>query len=276
MATMTSTEYPMQKSGFSRFAQAYGRHSTAYSRMLAFAVVLLAWELVYRSGMVSPLFLSSPSLIFGGLVEAFVSGSIWPHLASSARIATLGYLASLAIGIPIGLLMGRVKIVREVLEPFIMGLYSSPTVAFLPLLVIWLGIGLLSKVALVVFGAIFVLIINTQAGVQSVDRKLIETARSFMASEFDVLRTTILPGALPFIITGMRLAIGRTLIMVVVAELYASTAGIGYLIFQAGAMYDTTTIFMGVVILSTTGIFANSLLRVLERKLAPWSTIDGN
>jgi ABC-type nitrate/sulfonate/bicarbonate transport system permease component len=166
--------------------------------------------------------------------------------------------------------MGRIRLVRDTLEPFIIAKYSSPTIAFLPLLIIWFGIGVLSKVVLVFLGGVFVIIINTEAGVSNVDRKLVETARSFMASEFQILRKIVLPGSLPFIIAGIRLAVGRILIYVVIAEMFASTQGLGYLIFQAGAMYDTTLIFVGVTILATTGIIMNSLLRLLEQKIAPW------
>ena len=151
-----------------------------------------------------------------------------------------------------------------------MAKYSSPTVAFLPLLIIWLGIGIWSKVALVFLGGVFVIIINTEAGVANVDKRLIETARSFTANEGEILLKIVAPSALPFIIASMRLAIGRVLIMVVVAELYASTAGLGYLIFQAGAMYDTAMIFVGVVILAASGIVFNSFLRSMERRIAPW------
>jgi ABC-type nitrate/sulfonate/bicarbonate transport system permease component len=247
------------------------RHKTTLTRTLAIALFLLAWECAYRLGAANPLFFSGPSLIIEGLIKGFVSGSIWPHLAASGEVALLGYILSLLIGIPIGLLMGRSTMARDVLEPFIMAFYSAPTAAFLPLLIIWFGIGLGSKVILVVTGGIFVIIINTQAGVANVDRRLIEIARSFMAGELTILRTVVLPSALPFIFAGMRLAIGRVLIMVVVAELFASNAGVGYLIFQAGAMYDTTSIFIGVIILSLTGVAANSALRALERRLMPWA-----
>jgi ABC-type nitrate/sulfonate/bicarbonate transport system permease component len=250
------------------------KHRTGLTRLLAVTIFFAAWEAAYRLAAANPLFFSSPSLIAEGLYKAFASGSIWPHLAASGEVAILGYVLSLVIGIPIGLLMGRSTLARDVLEPFIMASYSAPTAAFLPLLIIWFGIGLGSKVILVVTGGIFVVIINTQAGVANVDRRLIETARSFMAGEFTILRTVVLPSALPFILAGMRLAIGRVLIMVVVAELFAATAGVGFLIFQAGAMYDTTSIFVGVIILSLTGVTANAALRALERKLMPWADTD--
>src|SRR4029077_5372747 len=156
------------------------------------------------------------------------------------------------------------------LEPYIAAIYASPTVAFLPLMIIWLGIGIPSKVALVFLGCVIIIIVNTEAGVAQVDHRLIETARSFMAREMQILWIIILPAALPFILAGMRLAMGRALLMVVVAEIYASNAGLGYLIFQAGGYYDTAQVFVGVAVLATAGVLLNTTLRLVERKLAPW------
>ena len=246
------------------------RHRTAITRTIAIIIFFGVWEWSVDGGGVNPLFLSSPSLVAQRLIEVFADGSIWPHMAASGEIAFWGFLFSVLIGVPLGTLMGRSRLARDTLEPFIMAKYSSPTVAFLPLLIIWLGIGAPSKIALVFLGAVFVIIINTEVGVSTVDRRLVETARSFTASELQILIKVVAPAALPYIVAGMRLAIGRVLIMVVVAELYAATAGIGYLIFQAGASYDTAMLFVGVVILATTGIVLNSLLRAVERRAAPW------
>lgn len=245
-------------------------HQGKITRTLAVILVLGAWEAVVRSGTVDPLFLSSPYLVAVRLAEMFASGEIWPHILVSTKEAGVGFGLAIAVGIPLGIAMGRRPLLRYTLEPFIMAKYSSPTVAFLPLLIIWLGIGLWSKVALIFLGAVFVLIINTEAGVSSVDRRLIETARSFTASERQILTKIVLPATIPFVIAAMRLAIGRVLIMVVVAELYASTAGLGHLVFQAGAMYDTTLVFVGVIILAVTGIALSELLRLIERRVAPW------
>jgi len=250
--------------------EAWKRHQTLITRLVAIGLVLGTWEWAVSSGAINPLFLSSPSSVLVRLAEVFANGTIWPHILASGEVALWAFALSVGVGVPLGMLMGRVRLARDTLEPFIIAKYSSPTVAFLPILIIWLGIGVMSKVALVFLGGVFVIIINTEAGVSNVDRKLVETARSFMASEFQILRKIVLPGSLPFIIAGIRLAVGRILIYVVIAEMFASTAGLGYLIFQAGAMYDTTMIFVGVTILAATGIVMNSLLRVLEQKIAPW------
>jgi ABC-type nitrate/sulfonate/bicarbonate transport system permease component len=238
---------------------------------IATAVVFFgAWELAERTGVIDPLFFSSPSLIVSRFFEMVADGSIWPHIAASATVIGLGFAAAAVIGVPIGLAMGRSKVVHGTLEPYIAGIYASPTVAFLPLMIIWLGIGIPSKVALVFLGCVIIIIVNTETGVAQVDRRLVETTRSFMANERQILRIVVLPSALPFILAGMRLAMGRALLMVVVAEIYASNAGLGYLIFQAGGYYDTAQVFVGVAILATAGVVLNTGLRSIERKMAPW------
>jgi ABC-type nitrate/sulfonate/bicarbonate transport system permease component len=234
------------------------------------AVFLFAWEAAVRWGGVSPLFLSSPSGVAVRMVKVFADGSIWPNIFATAHVAGWGAFLAVAVGVPIGVLMGRSLFLRDVLEPFIIGVSAAPIVAFLPLLIIWLGIGATSKIALVFIGSVFVIVINTEAGVRQIDRRLVETARSFTATEMQILWKIVFPAALPFIVAGMRLAIARVLIMVVVAEFYAATVGLGYMIFQAGSQYDTTLVFVGVVILAGTGVIVNALLRAAERRIAPW------
>jgi ABC-type nitrate/sulfonate/bicarbonate transport system permease component len=246
------------------------RRRTPLTRTLAALSFLGVWEWSVRAGMVDPLFLSSPTQVAVRIAQVFADGTIYPHLWASGQTAIWGFALSCLVGVPIGVAMGRSVIIRDTLEPFIMAQASVPTVALLPLFIIWLGIGVSARIALVFVGAVFGIVVSTEAGVSNIDRRLIETARSFTASEWAILWKIVLPAAIPYIIAGMRLAIARVLIMVVVAELYASTAGVGYLIFQAGASYDTSMIFVGVVILATAGVLLNTLLRTIERRIAPW------
>jgi ABC-type nitrate/sulfonate/bicarbonate transport system permease component len=243
-------------------------------RFSGLALFFAAWEIASRIGWLDPLFASSPSLIIEKLVDMIADGSIWPHVLASANIAALGFGLSVLVGVPLGLAMGRSKTIRAVLDPFTTALNASPQVAFLPLLIIWLGIGLSSKVALVFLGSFIIMVVNTETGVAQVDRRLVETARSFMANERQILMKIVLPAALPYIIAGMRLGIGRALVMVVVAEIYAATKGLGYLIFQAGGLYDTAQVFVGVVILAAAGVLLNAFLRWLEKRLAPWQHVQ--
>src|SRR5215471_7538666 len=242
----------------------------ALLRFALLVLVLGAWEAASRAGVIDPLFASSPTLIFEKFIEMFADGSIWPHIAASSEVIAMGFGLSVAVGVPMGLVMGRVPLIASTIEPFVAALYASPQVAFLPLLIIWLGIGFSSKVALVFLGSFIIVLINTETGVTQVDPRLIETARSFTERERQIMRMIVLHSALPYIIAGMRLAIGRVFVMVVVAEIYASNKGLGYLIFQAGGMYDTAQVFVGVGILAGAGVAFNAALRVLERWLAPW------
>jgi ABC-type nitrate/sulfonate/bicarbonate transport system permease component len=243
-------------------------------RIATALIVFGTWEAAEHAGLIDPLFFSSPSLIVRRLIGMIADGSIWPHIAASATVVGIGFATAALIGIPIGLAMGQSTVVRGTLEPYIAAIYASPTVAFLPLMIIWLGIGIPSKVALVFLGCVVIVIVNTETGVAQVDQRLVETARSFMANEGQILRIIVLPSALPFILAGMRLAMGRALLMVVVAEIYASNAGLGYLIFQAGGYYDTAQVFVGVAILATAGVLLNTALRSIERRLAPWRIED--
>jgi len=247
------------------------RGRTPVTRAIASVAFLGLWELAVRAGWVDPLFLSSPSQVALRLYQVFADGTIWPHLLASGTTAFWGFAFSCLVGIPIGILMGRSTLIRDTLEPFIMAQASVPTVALLPLFIIWLGIGTSARIALVFTGAVFGIVVSTEAGASNIDKRLIETARSFTATEWEILWKIVIPAAIPYIIAGMRLAIARVLIMVVVAELYASNAGIGYLIFQAGASYDTSMIFVGVVILAGAGVLMNALLRAIERRVAPWT-----
>jgi ABC-type nitrate/sulfonate/bicarbonate transport system permease component len=252
-------------------ARWFGRSSLIYAlRFGALAAFLGVWETASRTGLVDKLFASSPSLIVAKFVEMIGDGSIWPHVAATASVTAAGFGLAVAVGVPVGILMGRSQLINATAEPFVAALYASPQVAFLPLLIIWLGIGFTSKVALVFIGSVIIMIINTETGVAQVDPRLIETARSFTASERQVLTKIVLPAALPIILAGMRLSIGRALVMVVVAEIYASNRGLGYLIFQAGGMYDTAQVFVGVGILAAAGVTLTALLRALEHWLAPW------
>ncbi|HEX5415946.1 MAG TPA: ABC transporter permease, partial [Chloroflexota bacterium] len=242
----------------------------AVSRMVVLTLGLAIWEALADAGSVNALFLTSPSRVVVRLVQLFASGAIWPHLTVSGEEALLGFGLAALIGIPIGVIMGRFPLARSTFEPLVMGIYSAPAVAFLPLLILWLGIGIWSKAVLIFLGTVFALIISSEAGVASVDRRLVETARSFNATEWQIITKITLPSAVPFLLAGFRLAVGRVLIMLVVAEMAGATGGIGYLIFQGGAMYDTSLVFAGVTLLVAVGIAANQALRALERRVASW------
>ena len=231
---------------------------------------LAIWEILGRSGRIDPILLSYPSQIAEKYWQVFfITKEIYPHLLVSTEEALLGFGFSVVIGIIFGLLMGKYEKIHRVLEPFVMAAYSTPNVALLPLFILWLGIGLWSKVLLIFLGGVFAVLVNTEAGVRNTNPRLIETARSFKANERQIFLQIMLPSAVPYILAGIRLAIGRILISVFVAEMYASTKGVGFIITQAGATYDTSLLFAGVFLLTGTGIVLSRLVGIFEkRKLA--------
>ncbi len=228
---------------------------------------LVLWQFVTSAGLIAPIFLASPSAIAEVAYEQFfVSGDIYPHIAVSLTEAFLGFVLAIIVGILFGLAMGRFDGVRHVVEPFVMALYSTPSVALLPLFILWLGIGLWSKVLIVFLGGVFAILVNTMAGVRGTNPRLIETARAFTASETEVFLYIILPAAVPFIAAGIRLAIGRVLISVFVAELYASNQGVGFLITQAGTTYNTPLMLMGILLFTITGMALSQCLSFVEER----------
>jgi ABC-type nitrate/sulfonate/bicarbonate transport system permease component len=231
---------------------------------------LALWQFVTGAGLIEPLFLASPLAIAEvAYQQFFVTGDIYPHIVVSLTEAFIGFAMAIVFGVLFGLAMGRFDRVRDVVEPFVMALYSTPSVALLPLFILWLGIGLWSKVLIVFLGGVFAVLVNTMAGVRNTNPRLIETARAFTASETEVFLYIILPAATPFIVAGIRLAIGRVLISVFVAELYASNQGVGFLITQAGTTYNTSLMLMGILLFTFTGMALSQGLSFIEdRQLA--------
>jgi NitT/TauT family transport system permease protein len=238
---------------------------------VAVAVFLIVWELVGNVlQLINPMFMSSPSLIFKAAVQLFASGEIYNDLYVSGIELFGGYLLAVLVGIPMGILVGWYKRMSYVFDPFINALNATPRVALLPLIIIWLGIGILSKVGIIFLGAVFSILINTRDGVKTTPMNLLNAARSFGASEWMVFKTVVIPSTIPFILTGLRLAVGRALVGVLVGELYAATAGIGFMITVAGATFQTDKVFVGVGIFALCGMIGMELLTKVERRFDKW------
>ena len=238
---------------------------------LAVGIFLIIWELagnVYQ--WINPMFMSAPSLIFKAAVQLFASGEIYHDLYVSGIELLGGYFLAVAVAIPFGIMVGWYKRMSYVFDPFINAMNATPRVALLPLVIIWLGIGILSKVGIIFLGAVFSILINTRDGVKTTPVNLLNAARSFGASEWMVFKTVVIPSTIPFILTGLRLAVGRALVGVLVGELYAATAGIGFMITVAGATFQTDKVFVGVLIFALGGMIGMELLTKLERRFDKW------
>lgn len=238
---------------------------------ISVALFLAAWELVGNTlQLINPMFMSAPSLIWKAAVQLFTSGEIWNDLRVSGIEFAWGYLLSIIVGVPFGIAIGWYKKFAYVCDPFVNAMNATPRVALLPLVIIWLGIGILSKVGIIFLGAVFPLIINTRDGVKTTPYNLLTAARSFGASEWQIFKSVVIPSTVPFILTGLRLAVGRALIGVMVGELYAATAGIGFMITVAGATFQTDKVFVGVLIFAITGMVATEMIDRAERKFDRW------
>lgn len=232
--------------------------------------VLAVWEVAARLGWINPLLLGSPAAVLDAAIAAVAVGTIWPHLWVSLVEFVVGVALSAVIGISIGLLAGWYRRVNYLVDPWLTILYSTPSVALAPLIVIAFGIEVSAKIFVVVLFAVFPVAVNTVAGVQATAGRYLRVARSFNAPQFTVLRTIILPGALPYIATGLRVAGGRALVGIVVAELIAGNEGIGYLLNIAGATLKTGQLFLLVIILGLAGVAYSWLLGKTEERLERW------
>jgi ABC-type nitrate/sulfonate/bicarbonate transport system permease component len=232
---------------------------------------LAVWELVGNVYQwINPLFMSAPSLILKAAIELFRSGEIWNDLYVSGVEFFWGFILSVVVGIPFGIAVGWYKRAAYIFDPFVNAMNATPRVALLPLIIIWLGIDILSKVGIIFLGSVFPLMINTRDGVKTTPVNLLNAAKSFGASQWQIFGSVVLPSTLPFILTGLRLAIGRALIGVFVGELYAATAGIGFMVTVAGATFQTDKVFVGILIFIIVGLIGTNAVDRVERRFDKW------
>jgi ABC-type nitrate/sulfonate/bicarbonate transport system permease component len=249
-----------------RFYQKNENTILAASTALAF---LLLWELLPRLGLVNPFFTSSPSRILAAAQWLFTHG-FWNDIRVSLEEFAIGMGLAVLFSLPIGLALGWYRRMNAMFEPFITVLNATPRVALIPLIILWLGIGIASKIAAVFLGAFFPLVVNVMAGVKTVDETLLKCVRSFGANDRQVFTTLVMPTCVPFYIAGMRLALGRGLVGVVVGEMLASTAGIGHMMTLASSSFQMDKMFVGLILLALFGYLLTELLKRLENKYESW------
>ena len=236
------------------------------------AVVLAVWELLGPK--VDPLFFTYPSAILRAFWTLTVNGELAKYSGESLQILLYGMILAVAVGIPLGVVMARFRPVDWTLDPYINALYATPMVALVPVLVLWLGIRMQAKVVVVFLFAVFPVLINTYQGVRKVDPGFVEVARSFGSSEWRMWRDVMLPWAVPYIAAGIRLAIGRALVGMIIAEFYTSISGLGYMIVRYAHNFQMDRTFVPVILLMLLGVALTAALRRLERRIAPWSRSD--
>jgi NitT/TauT family transport system permease protein len=234
--------------------------------LLAF---LVAWQLA--SGTLIPkMFVSDPISIGTTIAHWIADGSLWNHLATSLVTLLIGYVLGAAIGIVAGFLLGLMRFTDRTLAPFIAAFYGLPKVALLPLFVIFLGIGIESKVALVAVVVAFLLFYNTRDGVRDIDPDLIDSLRLLGATQLEILRKVLFPAALPWIYTGLRVAVGYALTTTVVGEVLSSNRGIGYLIESSAGRFNSAGVFAAVVVLVVLSLIITATLSRMELSSSRW------
>ena len=241
-------------------------------RLASMVTVISAWEFVGRRS--SPLFLPSPTAVVKAGATMIATGELLGALVSSVQTVVIGFLTAAAVGIVLGLLIGRYRVVDAATDWLVNALYATPLVAVIPLVILWLGLGDLAKLFVVTILAVFPVLINTAAGVRNVPQTLIDVSTAFAANERQVFVKIILPSAVPYMMTGLRLGIGRAIIGMVVAEFFTAITGLGALIVKYGNRYDTASMFVPILVLMGLGILLTSLVRRAEEHFAPWRMTD--
>jgi NitT/TauT family transport system permease protein len=248
-------------------------HAATLRGLASLAVVAFLWEIAGRSGR-WPLILAPISDIWARFLQLAGSGELLRHIAVSLNEFIVGFALAAVVGVLLGIVIASSKTAKDFIDPWVSAVYATPTVALAPLLIFVFGIDAASKMAVVFLLAVFPIIINTSTGITSTDQIFIEAARSFSANKLQIFSKVLIPSALPFIVAGLRLGIGRGLVGVVIGEFIGARAGLGYLIFKSSQGFQIDAMWVGVFLLAGTGVLAVSILQRVERRMAPWRQFE--
>lgn len=273
-------------SGSSPLLRHYRRYEHAILGAAFVLLLLLFWEGLARGWWadllqpligdaakalrVRPIFISSPTRVYARLTQMIASGEIWEHLYASGLAFGLGGGLAVLFGIPLGLAVGWYRRLGYAVEPFLTIYNATPQIVFLPLLIIWTGTGLLTRVLIIAMVTFVPLTMSALAAVKTTDPRLLKVAKSFNSSDWRRFRDVILPTSVPFLLSGMRLGVGRAMVGIVVSEIYATTAGIGYLMSVSGASFQTDRVFVGILVIAVWGLLLTWAIYGIERRVEAW------
>ena len=241
-------------------------------RLLSIFVLFLAWE--YFGRRVNPILFTYPTAIIRAFIGLVASGELQSYMKESLLVLLYASILAVVVGVLFGVVMGRFAIVDWATDIYISALYSMPMVAMVPLIVLWFGFKVPAKVIIVFLFMVFPILLNTYQGVKDVDRNLQEVARSFCSTEGQLWRHLIIPSAIPFIVVGVRLAIGRGLVGMIVAEFYTSVTGLGYMIVRYANAFETDKLFVPIVVVMVLGVGLMGLAKWVEGRIAPWRNFE--
>ena len=237
---------------------------------LSVVIVIGAWQACWSMGLISPLFFSSPSAIVKQFRYALVEGTLLADMKYSGINFALGFVLAVVTGVVTGVLIGWYRKLRLFCDPFLNAFYATPRIAMVPMIIIWFGIGIWSKVFIVFLSAFFPILINTVGGVRALDRDLLRAAKAFCASDWQIFKTLAIPGSVPFILTGIRQGVALGLIGMVVGEMVGSSQGVGFMVVYGGQTFNTDTVFVGIIVIAFSGILLTWLAERLERRFSRW------
>lgn len=237
-------------------------------RIGSIVLVLIAWQIV--GGNINPIYLSTPTKIAAAAVNVIADGELYKALVISVSVVLVGFALAIVVGVPVGLLMGRFRTFEYLIDPYVNALYVVPRIALIPLIIIWFGLGVPAQVAVVFGTSVFPVLLSTYAGVRNVPPDLIETAQAFGANERQLFFNIIIPGSVPFIMSGLRLGIGQAIIGMVVAQMFLGLSGIGFMLTKYGNMFETSYVFVVVLALAILGIVMTEAVKKLEQRYTLW------
>lgn len=261
--TVTSTSVP-RKEGRTFLSLRARRSITT-----GIAIVVL-WELIGRYVLNNPLFFVPLSSVFAEGVKLWSEGKLQEHILASGLELAVGLFFAITVGAVIGVALGFSRRIRDYAENYVVALYATPLLALAPLIILWLGLGITSKIVIVFAMAVFPIIINTSAGVRATEAVFMDVANAFGATRKQTLQLVIVPSAVPYFLAGLRLAVGRGVVAVVVGELFGAQAGLGYLIYVSSHTFNVAAMFVGILILSASGVGLTFLVELAERRVLNW------
>ena len=238
-------------------------------QVLSVVVFLGIWQIA--GAHVNPILLATPTRVWSAFISLIQGGTLGPAFLRAMEVLAVGFAIAAVVGIAVGILMGRSSVVRRILNPYVSFFQATPLIALTPLVVIWTGIGFDSEVLITVLLGVWSVIINTEEGVRNTPRTLLDMARVYHASELSVVRNVAVPNAVPYIFAGLRIALAKSLIGVIIAEMDVSLKGLGGLIQNSGDAFQTAPLLAAIICSSVVGVIGTIILEVLRRRIAPWA-----
>lgn len=248
------------------------RRNSVLLAILGWVIVLGLWEVSARTGIVDPMFSSRPSGWMSALWNLAQGQELWSDIYATTRSMLIGFVLSIIVGVPCGLLFAWSRVADQMTSSIVSALYALPYVAFVPLVILWFGINDTARIALIMWSALFPMLINTAGGVRNLNRQFLRVAEAYCAPQLKLVSTVVLPATLPYILTGVRLAIGRALVAAVVAEFFMSSSGLGYFINNSAATYNMDNAFAALVVVGFLGVVLVYVTSRLESRFSSWAS----